>query len=318
MQANQRYWNDERKPDLDHVMFRNDLTKDQAIELCMNTVGEVDLVTGVPPIKVHDVQQSVHAKLVRDKGNQLITGVFNRYKTINHDQNFRLALNHAVNKKDLIQKGLLGYGKEVPALTPPWALDFPEGLEPYEYNPTLAKNYLRQSSWDMESVFYIAVFEDLADIGYLLMEQLRDILGINVNVDIIPSDQQLKWRHILAEKKLNPHYDLFLINIGTLFLEGTPAFYHREVFGVDGAYRVGPEIPEFNELYQLFAQETDTDKFLKRAKALDRYVYDEALGLFLFSPDQLYAVNRYVNFVPYRTSLEFANTSVDPRHWSRS
>ncbi|MGP4071210.1 hypothetical protein ACTWQB_01490 [Piscibacillus sp. B03] len=169
----------------------------------------------------------------------------------------------------------------------------------------------------MSSTYHIAVFENLTDIGYLLMTQLQKTLGINVNADIILNNQQSKWRHILAEKKLNPQYDLFIINIGTLFFEGTPAFYHRELFGVDGAYRVGPEIPKFNELYQLFERETVADKFLERAKDLDRYVFDEALGLFLFSPDQLYAVNRYVNFVPYRTSLEFADTSVDPRHWSK-
>ncbi|WP_443137412.1 hypothetical protein [Piscibacillus sp. B03] len=54
--------------------------------------------------------------------NHYITGIFNRYKSINRDQNLRLALNYAIDRNELIHKGLLGYGNKVPALTPPWAI----------------------------------------------------------------------------------------------------------------------------------------------------------------------------------------------------
>lgn len=49
---------------------------------------------------------------------------------------------------------------------------------------------------------------------------------------------------------------------------------------------------------------------------IDRYVTDQSLALFLVAPQVLYAVNRDVDFVPYATSFEFADTEVRAGHWS--
>jgi hypothetical protein len=50
---------------------------------------------------------------------------------------------------------------------------------------------------------------------------------------------------------------------------------------------------------------------------IDRYVYDQALALFLCAPQVLYAVSKHVKFGPYRTTFELAETEVDDEHWSR-
>ncbi len=49
---------------------------------------------------------------------------------------------------------------------------------------------------------------------------------------------------------------------------------------------------------------------------IDRYVTDQALALFLVAPQVLYAVNRHVDFVPYATTFELADTSLGDGHWS--
>lgn len=50
---------------------------------------------------------------------------------------------------------------------------------------------------------------------------------------------------------------------------------------------------------------------------IDEFVRDEALALFLCAPEALYAVNKHVDFKPYRTTFELAETAVDDGHWSR-
>ena len=50
---------------------------------------------------------------------------------------------------------------------------------------------------------------------------------------------------------------------------------------------------------------------------LDRFVYDEALALFLCAPQALYAVNKHVDFTPYATTFELAQTKVGKEHWLR-
>jgi hypothetical protein len=77
------------------------------------------------------------------------------------------------------------------------------------------------------------------------------------------------------------------------------------------------ELPEFNKLYAEMAAQIDGQKLVKVAEQIDRYVYDEALALFLCAPQALYAVNKHVNFGPYRTTFELAETEVDEEHWSR-
>jgi peptide/nickel transport system substrate-binding protein len=38
--------------------------------------------------------------------------------------------------------------------------------------------------------------------------------------------------------------------------------------------------------------------------------------LFLYNPIQLYAVNKNVEFVPYATMLNLAETGITAQHWS--
>jgi hypothetical protein len=65
------------------------------------------------------------------------------------------------------------------------------------------------------------------------------------------------------------------------------------------------------------AAETEGAKLGKVAEQIDRYVFDEALALFLCAPQALYAVNKHVSFGPYRTTFELAETEIDEQHWSR-
>jgi hypothetical protein len=50
---------------------------------------------------------------------------------------------------------------------------------------------------------------------------------------------------------------------------------------------------------------------------MERHTSEHASFLFLYSPIQLYAVNKAVEFVPYVTGrLILAETSVTAQHWS--
>ena len=50
---------------------------------------------------------------------------------------------------------------------------------------------------------------------------------------------------------------------------------------------------------------------------MERHTHAQAYFLFLYSPIQLYAVNKAVEFVPYVTTvLNLAETSVTEQHWS--
>ncbi|WP_456277333.1 ABC transporter substrate-binding protein [Bacillus sp. AK128] len=319
LDANPYYWNQKRGPRLDRVVFRNDVAPDEALHLCVTTEGQVDLVTGVKPIDAPKVLASRHANLVNVNGNKVLTGLFNRFRQdVDYDdKRIRLAFNLAVDRGRLVQEGFLGYADVVPALTPPWALDFPEDLKPRTYQPTEARRLLIEAGWPQEKTFEIATFKEFEQPALALAEQLRESLQMSIQVTICPIEDEVKWKRLVAEKRLTPSWDLLLASAESLFLEATPAFFHREFFGADGALRTGPIIPKLEALFKKFSAQVNPLKLKEAAKEIDRYVYKEALGLFLCSPQDLYAVNKQVLFRPYRTSLEFAETEVSPLHWSR-
>ena len=92
---------------------------------------------------------------------------------------------------------------------------------------------------------------------------------------------------------------------------------HRGFFHSTGAFRAGPPIAEFQELIGRFAVATDLGTLGELTTDIDRFVYDQALSVFLCAPQALYAVNNHVSFGPYKTTFEIAEVTVDEGHWSR-
>jgi peptide/nickel transport system substrate-binding protein len=319
LEANQNYWNKKRGPRLENVVFRNDLSPNEALHLCMTTEGQVDIVTEIQPRDARKVIGSKFAKLVNEKGNQVLAGVFNRFKqdVDFNNRNLRLAINLAVDREELIQNGFYGYADEVAALTPPWAVDYPKDLAPRAYDPENARAILKKTNYPDGRNLKLATTRKYDSIAKLMAKQIKETLNIGVEVIVIPEGSTINWMRILAEKKLVPSWDILLANASALFYEDTPAFFHREFFGKSGSLRASPELPQFNQLFQRMVVEVDKRKRVEIAKEIDRYVFKEALALFLCVPQSLYAVNKHVQFRPYRTTFELAETEVTEVHWSR-
>ncbi len=52
-------------------------------------------------------------------------------------------------------------------------------------------------------------------------------------------------------------------------------------------------------------------------KKMEEYIYKKAYAVFIYSPLNLYAVNKEVNFVPQKSLLlRLKETSVTDNHWS--
>ena len=67
-----------RGPHLQDVVFRNDLSPEEALDLVCTTEGEVDIVTEINPADVARVEASKDAKLVSIEAVRLVAGVINR------------------------------------------------------------------------------------------------------------------------------------------------------------------------------------------------------------------------------------------------
>ena len=99
--------------------------------------------------------------------------------------------------------------------------------------------------------------------------------------------------------------------------DAPPLELHRAFVGATGEFRAGPVVREFETLYAQHVRQTSQIRLAQVTNRLDRFVYDEALALFLCAPQALYAVNRHVDFTAYRTTFELPECRVSNEHWSR-
>ena len=320
LEANRSHWNHERGPRLERAVFRNDLSPAQALELCISTEGEMDIVTEVSPADAARVRDSKYAKLVECDANRVLVGIINRLHTDVplSDKRVRQALNLAVDCQKVINQGLGGYANPLCALTPSWCGGFPADAKPYPHDPGQAKKLLDEVGWPAGRNLRLAVPAPFAGIAQLVASDITAALNIGVDIIVVPPEKMLAGARALAEKKLALPWDMLITGWFDLSSEAPPAAVHREFFGADGAFRAGPELPEFDKLYTQMATQLDGQKLVQVAEQIDRYVFEEALALFLCAPKALYAVNKHVSFGPYRTTFELAETEVDEQHWSRS
>jgi peptide/nickel transport system substrate-binding protein len=319
LQANPDHWNVERGPRLERVVFRNDLPPAQALELVCTTEGEVDVVTEVPATQARRVSDSEHAKLVRVDAMRVLVGVINRDAegAPLHDVRARRALNLAVDRNRLIQQAFAGYAYPLAGLTPHYAAGVPKGQQPYPYDADQARQLLAEARWPAGRALRLAAPAELEGVARSLADGYTRSLGVEVDLMIIPPDQLLAAQHALIEKVLPLPFDVLVHAWFDLSADAPPAVLHREFFHSTGAFRTGPPIAELEQLLARFAVTTDPVALEQLTTDIDRFVYDQALSVFLCAPQALYAVNRHVAFDGYAATFELAETQVAPQHWSQ-
>lgn len=319
LEAYRNHWNAERGPRIERVVFRNDLSPAEALDLCISTEGEVDIVTEVSPADAERVIASEHADLVRADANRVLVGIINGSQTDVplSDAHARQALNFAVDREKVVKEGLLGYGSVLCALSPSWCSGFPPDAKPYPHDPERARRLMEEAGWPEGRALRVATPGPLEGIARLVEADVEAALQMGVEVTVVPDDKILAGAQALVEKKLAPPWDVLIFGWFDLSSEAPPAAVHREFFGSDGAFRAGPELPEFDRLYAEMVAQIDGAKLVEVAERIDTYVFDDALALFLAAPQALYAVNKHVSFGPYRTTFELAEIEADEHHWSR-
>jgi ABC-type transport system substrate-binding protein len=73
----------------------------------------------------------------------------------------------------------------------------------------------------------------------------------------------------------------------------------------------------YEEMWKDMARTVDEAAQDEKMRQMEQYLYDRAYAVFIYSPLNLYAVNKEVNFVPQKSlSLRLKETSVTGNHWS--
>lgn len=311
------HWNKERGPRLEKVIFRNDISPAEALDLVCNTEGEMDIVTEVAPADAKKVEDSEYARLVTTDAMRIMACVINRNAEPFGDTRARKALNMAVNRDKLIREGFKGYAYPLAGLIPHYAAGYSEEKDPYPHDTDEAKKLFQESGYPEGRALRLAAPADLEGLANLLAEDFRSALGIEVEVISIPMEDILTAQHAFVEKNMELPFDLLVHAWFDLTADAPAAFMHSWFYHSGGAFRAGPIIPKFEGFMEQYIREIDPEKLNQLDAEMDQFAYDEALSVFLCAPQALYAVNEHVNFVGHATTFEVAETEVNEDHWSR-
>jgi peptide/nickel transport system substrate-binding protein len=319
LEANRDH-NSARTARLERVVFRNDLSPQEALEAVCEREGEIDIVTEVSPADAQRVADSEHARLVTIDANRLLVGIFNTWPSNDAplgDVRMREALNWAVDRHRLVADGLGGYATPLAGMTPAWCVGMFPGAEPRRRDPQRARELVAAAGWPDGRPLRIAAPAPFAGLAQLVAGHIEEALGIGTQVIAVPDDELIAGSRRLVEKKLPLPWDVLVHAWFDLSSDMPPAVVHREFFGQDGAFRAGPPDSEFDRRFGTLARTTDPAEGQRRAEDIDRYCFEHSKALFLCAPQALYAVNRHVHFKAYRTTFELADTEVGADHWSR-
>jgi ABC-type transport system substrate-binding protein len=319
LEANTNYWDRNRFPQVQRVVFDNTISQHEALEHVKTGEGRVDLVTDLSPLETLRVAQSAHAKVVKNRGALMsVFGLFNLRKTGSpwRDVRLRQALNVAINRADLIRYATKGNGEIIPALLPVNASSYDATLAPYPFDPQHARQLLRDAGYPDGLPVTLIAPEEL-EIQATVVGKMLEGIGLTVDRQTLDpaAYNQRTLLSALDQPAEQQTWDIALISHTDWAKLPVLNFYQYYVLG--GPFDWGGEKPALQRLYAEILRTVDSATQQAILQQMERQIHSQAYALFLYNPIQLSAVNKAVEFVPYRGSnLTLAETAVTAQHWS--
>lgn len=153
--------------------------------------GEVDIINAVPTKTVHLLERRPNVQTVEVTGTSHFPFAMQCNKAPFDDVNVRLALKHAINRQEMLDKVLRGHGSlgnDHPIA--PSQLFHAEGLEQRTYDPDKSKFHLKRAGLDSLDVTLASsdgAFSGAVDAAVLFQQSAAEA-GVNLEVNRRPSD----------------------------------------------------------------------------------------------------------------------------------
>ena len=133
------------RPHLDRVVFR--IIPDQTVELTELLTGGLDLVRAVQPAETERVENSDNARIIAYPSRSYTFAVWNNRNPLFADPRVRRALTMAIDRQQIVDALLYGYGEIAVADAMPFQWEFHDGLEPWPHDPQRATSLLAEAGW---------------------------------------------------------------------------------------------------------------------------------------------------------------------------
>jgi len=320
LEAYEDYW-DRRYPKVERVIFDNTLIGDrkEAMRLCRETEGSVDIVSFIRPLDTLKVAMSKFAKVVKNKDVSLLWGNFNQRKRGSkwRDVRLRKAVNYGINRKELWKYGAKGNAYNLGGFIPPGAFGHNPDLNLYTYDTTKARALLAEAGYPDGFEVKIITLEAWK-VEVKIIKRMLERIGLKVKCDVLTYPEFLRRYYIpiLEKPPEEQDWDMFIGYSQDWHGHTGASFF---TFGLieESDERWIEYDPVYEKMWREMARTVDPKVQEERIRRMVEHVYELAYTPFIYSPISLYAVNKEVNFVPQKSLyLNLKETSVTDNHWS--
>ena len=296
MEPNETYWDQARKPTV-RIVYDNAISREDALKAVATGDGNIDVVLDLTTAEAKAFDGGGHAKVQSKQAKTVLAGVFNRAKPNApwNDPALRRALNQAIDRSMVIDKGANGWGVPMPALIQPGRYGADPSMQPYTLDLEAARRVIEAADIPGREVLLLAS-PDWSGVVEVITECLAKV-GLTVRADYSKTEPEGWDLKLVWHFDWSPQYPVGVV--------------HREFFGRSGGFLCGPPDEMFEGLYDKLLKTPHQPAQEAVVREIERYVFDEAKALFLFSPFNLFAVSERVDFVAYDTCMsELAETRI--------
>lgn len=279
-EANPDYW--DGAPELEAVVFRP--ITDANTRVAEMFSGGIDVMVEVPPDNVDQFQSDAAFEVYEQAGPHVWYVMLNAQHGPFTDKRVRQAANYAVNKETLVEDVLQGTATVADSPVAPafnWAYN--EDLEPYPYDPDMARELLAEAGIENPSVtFYVteggsgmldpitmgtAIQADLEAVGFdveIETYEWNTFLGI-VNPGLGEDADMAEMAWMTNDPDVLPYL--------TLRTDAWP-----DAGGFNSSYYSNPEVDELLEAARV---ETDIETRGDLYKEMQEIVFEDAPWIFV-------------------------------------
>lgn len=149
LEKNKDYWQ-EGLPKVDKLIFRS--IPDNSARLNALTSGDIDIADGINPSDAASIEGNADLQLFkRPSLNVGYLGLTVTRKPFD-DKKVRQAVNHAIDKKAIVEAFFEGQAEVAKNAMPPVIQGFNDEITDYEYDPEKAKKLLKESNYDGKEI----------------------------------------------------------------------------------------------------------------------------------------------------------------------
>jgi peptide/nickel transport system substrate-binding protein len=253
------------RPYLDRIVFR--VVPEATTRLTELMTGAIDINYTVLPDEVRQLEGQRGVEVINYSGREFLYVGWNNEREPFTDPRVRRALAMAIDREQIIDALMFGYGQPSAGMIPPWSPMHP-GVEPLAHDPEGARRLLAEAGWtDARGTgilerggqplrFTIMSSENRLrqDITTVLQQQFRQI-GAEVQV------RALEFQTMLAQHRQRD-YDAVLSgwSLDNFRVDPSPLFSCEEARKPESANRAGYCNPQADQLIAAGMREPDAGR----------------------------------------------------------